>query len=1248
MARQYDVNVNIEPDSQGKGVVVRDFREMEQASGRFKDSLSGVQGNLLNVGKQARQVSNLTDQLATSMGVATGKANAMASIMRQLYAYISAFAIYSFIRAAVRGFGEWELALINVAKTTNLTREQTLRLGDSLRRIARDAPIASHSLAQIAAAAGQVGVRGEERLAKFSKTVADLTIATNLYEEEAVFGLKRVLDLTNESIDSASRLSSVWVALGNNFAVTERQIVSFATEIARATSIYGISSEHVSALGAAFGASGASPQLARNAMARVFASMNEALVGNLELLKEWSKLMNISAKEFEELWGQGSAGRMELFSKALQQFGYEGEKSVVIMDNLGLSQQRTQLTLQGLAKIYQSIYVPALQMANEEHEKATAQTQEVQKFYQALTNQLSLVGNVMSQVFEKIGEAFSPLVLRYGQETKAFFESILDSNALVAWSNKAAGALEVVYDQFDRLIALVGALGTKGPLMSAFQTISIFLSASGVTEFVKSVVTFKAFIPTLTQFFTGGFLASLKPILDLFRGRFSGAGGLFGLLGKSFSRFVWGGAGIGTLFNVIKAPVDGIITGFKTVANAAGIYIDVVFKRLGPIFLAMEAVHQLIAFAKSQGFVSENLDALATRSVAQDTLNRLSSIPFHSRTDDQIRQMEDAEKILADSVMRDKAFVGGRLPSGLTAEELAKGYWQRFLSNAIEYTVRATAFLIGALYSLWEDFDFTKAFAGFYKSLFQGWGLFFSFVSDGLDLIFNKYKEGAEPIFVSERGRDFGGTLLNMPVAQQRELMSNLMTRRHLLALGGGGVDGGHLERTSQVDEELEYVTRQINALKLSMMDPAMYRQRYEETGMDALLRSYSERYTDSKVGHWLPDSISRAGQFGYDLAFGSQGDKWVQEARERMQLGLFGADGIARGQAVEGRIQQVEELRRDPYSGFIGPRLPGGFTTSTALPMTEAYAEEMARIGAYMKDLTRHPNIHTIPRGAIRPAGTPVYENIGGRNTVTGMTEGYGDWTMNKFFGWAREDEYDWVDKFDSRVEETTTRMSLMFEDLFVHQIPDHFSHSVLSVLDGTQSMKEAFKSLADMIARTVLQTLIRIGVEMAIIWGLRQIGFGGNTAVGSDISSGPALGGGPSPAWYARNVTPTGATGGLLRGVGGPAQDNIPTLLSNGEFVMNAGSTSKYLPLLEAMNANANVMMAAGGGTPVKVTVEDHRPASSPPLEIDVEPGLNVRQMSEVKLIVREDVQNSMRTGELDTALRQNYGQRRPPINR
>ncbi len=47
------------------------------------------------------------------------------------------------------------------------------------------------------------------------------------------------------------------------------------------------------------------------------------------------------------------------------------------------------------------------------------------------------------------------------------------------------------------------------------------------------------------------------------------------------------------------------------------------------------------------------------------------------------------------------------------------------------------------------------------------------------------------------------------------------------------------------------------------------------------------------------------------------------------------------------------------------------------------------------------------------------------------------------------------------------------------------------------------------------------------------------------------------------------TFATGGYITGPGGPTDDVIPALLSNGEYVINAKQTSKHRPLLEAINS-------------------------------------------------------------------------------
>jgi hypothetical protein len=78
---------------------------------------------------------------------------------------------------------------------------------------------------------------------------------------------------------------------------------------------------------------------------------------------------------------------------------------------------------------------------------------------------------------------------------------------------------------------------------------------------------------------------------------------------------------------------------------------------------------------------------------------------------------------------------------------------------------------------------------------------------------------------------------------------------------------------------------------------------------------------------------------------------------------------------------------------------------------------------------------------------------------------------------------------------------------------------------------------------------------------------------------------GGGGTPQTQGTAVPrPRGmATGGLVQGIGGPKSDLIPAMLSNGESVINAQSTSMFRPLLSSINAIGGGKRFADGGLAV-----------------------------------------------------------------
>jgi hypothetical protein len=71
--------------------------------------------------------------------------------------------------------------------------------------------------------------------------------------------------------------------------------------------------------------------------------------------------------------------------------------------------------------------------------------------------------------------------------------------------------------------------------------------------------------------------------------------------------------------------------------------------------------------------------------------------------------------------------------------------------------------------------------------------------------------------------------------------------------------------------------------------------------------------------------------------------------------------------------------------------------------------------------------------------------------------------------------------------------------------------------------------------------------------------------------------------------------ADGGFVSGSGGPRSDSIPAMLSNGEFVVNAESTRRFRPLLDAMNKGMVPKGFANGGMVESSAVTSLAPRSS-----------------------------------------------------
>jgi hypothetical protein len=143
-------------------------------------------------------------------------------------------------------------------------------------------------------------------------------------------------------------------------------------------------------------------------------------------------------------------------------------------------------------------------------------------------------------------------------------------------------------------------------------------------------------------------------------------------------------------------------------------------------------------------------------------------------------------------------------------------------------------------------------------------------------------------------------------------------------------------------------------------------------------------------------------------------------------------------------------------------------------------------------------------------------------------------------------------LDQYRADLKKNTDDMNTALQGVAVNGLQSVES-GLLGILDGTESVKSAFKRMAT----SIIADLARIAIEKAIVSAIGGSFFG--FAKGGEVQA--------------------HATGGQIFGAGTGTSDDILSWLSNGEFVVTAEATRKNLPLLKAINDNQLPAFATGG---------------------------------------------------------------------
>ena len=423
---------------------------------RLRDEFTGVAKRV------ATQAKTLGDRIDRS-GAAMGRAG---SALAPLSLGVAALGVGA-LKAAI----DFELSFAGVIKTVDDATDSMGRLtpvGEELKQSFRDLaleiPVSANELAGIGEVAGQLGIE-TQNIAGFTETMAKLGVTTNLSAEEAATSLARLANVTGLPQTEFERLGSTVVALGNNLATTESEIVMFGQRIAGAGAIAGLSEPQILAIGGAMSSVGIEAEAGGTAVQKALLTMNDAVAGGGAELARFADLSGQSVEQFAAGWRDNAGAQFTAFVEGL---AAQGDQASAVLKELIGTDQRLQRAFLSLAESGDTLR-NAMSLANVAWVENTALAKEAEIRFQTTSAELTILWNNVKDVAISLGEALLPVL----HDAVGFLqESVVPALRDAAeWFTNLSPASKRLAAGFAALIVVATpvlfTLSTMAPLLSA-------------------------------------------------------------------------------------------------------------------------------------------------------------------------------------------------------------------------------------------------------------------------------------------------------------------------------------------------------------------------------------------------------------------------------------------------------------------------------------------------------------------------------------------------------------------------------------------------------------------------------------------------------------------------------------------------------------------------------------------------------------------------------------------------------------
>lgn len=364
--------------------------------------------SVLNSDGVKQGVADIKNQLQsikqTGSNMSQGLANAAATGLTVMGAAATAFGAYS-LKAGI----EFDSAFAGVAKTVDATDGELAKLRTGIINMSKEMPQSATEIAAVAEAAGQLGI-STPHILDFTKTMVMLGESTNMSSDQAAVSLARLANITGMSEENYSRLGSSIVALGNNMATTESEIVDMSLRLAGTGKQVGLTEAEIVGLSAAMSSVGINAEAGGSAMSRTMQKINTAVLSGSDKVKGFAQVAGMSAEEFSAAWKERPSQAIAAFVKGLDKVKKSGGDVASTLKDLGLNSMQEVDTLMRLAGASDEV-VKALEISQKAWEENKALQEEYGKRLLTVRSQLDILKNKITALSIAMFDSLRPAIM---------------------------------------------------------------------------------------------------------------------------------------------------------------------------------------------------------------------------------------------------------------------------------------------------------------------------------------------------------------------------------------------------------------------------------------------------------------------------------------------------------------------------------------------------------------------------------------------------------------------------------------------------------------------------------------------------------------------------------------------------------------------------------------------------------------------------------------------------------------------